>query len=111
MGNSLKDELERIDILSKTHNAIMDALLPKVSDPYENMDPGERDEHERAMARSELDAAFERLGLHEKLESIKPDLDLCKCLMTLPPPLRMDEGLVLALKLVIEFIECLDEPQ
>jgi hypothetical protein len=106
MGNSLKDELARIDIMTMTTNAVIDRLVPKPSDPYENMTPEEREEHERAMARSELDAAFERLGLHDKLEAIKPDLEICKGLLRNGPT----HGSA-SVKRLIEFIECLDEPQ
>ena len=109
MGNSLKDELARIDIMTMTTNAVIDRLVPKPNDPYENMDPGERDEHERAMARSELDAAFERLGLHDKLEDIKPDIERCKMLVVDGWEGWRAKDLD-SLKRVIEFIECLDEP-
>jgi len=111
MGNSLKDELARIDIISKTHNAIVDRLVPKPNDPYENMDPGEREERERTMMLSQLDSAFEELGINKKLEEIKPDIERCKRLYGLyaAPPLK-DEDLD-SIKKVVEFIECLDEPQ
>jgi len=109
---SLKDELSRIDIISKTHNAIVDRLVPTPNDPYDNMDPGEREEHERAMALSELDSAFERLGIDKKLEALKPALDFCKEAirhsdMTFAGSTLVDAP---ALKRVVEFIEFLDEP-
>ena len=70
----------------------------------------EKELHERAMSEQDMKEAFERLGITKKLEDIKPDLDLCKCLMRLGPPLRMDDGLASALRRIIDFIECIDEP-
>jgi len=112
MGNSLKDELARMEIISKTHNIIMDALIPEVSDPYENMTPEEKKTHERAMMLAQLDSTFEELGINKKLEELKPTLDLCKeairhADMTFAGSTSVD---ALALKRVVEFIEFLDEP-
>ena len=113
MGSSLREELEReldrVDIIAKTTDAIMDRLVPKPSDPCENMTPKERETHERAMALCDLDSAFERLGLHDKLEDIKPDIERCKMLVVDGWEGWRAKDLD-SLKRVIEFIECLDEP-
>ena len=108
MSDSLKKQLAAIDILSMTADAVIDRLAPKQSD-YENMDPGEREAHERAMGLSELDSAFERLGMDKKLEALKPDLDLCRRIIGKDVHF-VDERVVFSIKRIIEFIECLDEP-
>ena len=55
--------------------------------------------------------AFERLGITKKLEDIKPDIETCKDIYGMqsrPQCLSLHE--LNALKKVIEFIECIDEP-
>lgn len=66
------------------------------------------DDEARAYAYQDMDYAFERLGIAEKLEEIKPDIEKCKQSFIYGSCETVE---IEALKRLVEFIECLDEPQ
>ena len=66
------------------------------------------DDEARAYAYQDMDYAFERLGIAEKLEEIKPDIEKCKQSFIYGSCETVE---IESLKRLVEFIECLDEPQ
>lgn len=66
------------------------------------------DDLNRAGDLSELEAIFGRLGIDKKIESIKPHISRIKQIIHGVEPLDGDD--IEAMKQVIDFIECIDEP-
>lgn len=126
MGKTLDElgaeELQRIKDNHKIFKAIEGAFTPLLGEGWtvlagpadkaeehqglvDTLNRGEIEEREQGMNLADLEDIFERLGIDKKLEEIKPDIEKCKHLYSF----FNNEDLA-ALKRVVEFIECLDEP-